>query len=117
MSCPYCKSENLPGAVKCAACGSWMKPRPPVREWYRASEGRMVAGVCRGLANRFDVSVAAIRVAFILSAFFWLGFGLVAYVALWIAMPAPLARELARTAQAPAPPASTRPEDAPPRSW
>jgi phage shock protein PspC (stress-responsive transcriptional regulator) len=86
MICPYCRTENLPGAVKCAACASWMTVPPPVREWERPRQGRMIAGVCRGLSERFGVPVAAWRLAFLLTLFFW-GGGLLVYVACWIAMP------------------------------
>jgi phage shock protein PspC (stress-responsive transcriptional regulator) len=55
-------------------------------EWTRAREGRLLAGVCRGLSNRFGVPVAAVRLLF-LSTLLLGGWGLLAYVALWIAMP------------------------------
>ena len=58
MECPYCRTENAENASKCAACGSWLVEKPPVREWRRAQDGRRVAGVCRGLADRFGVPVA-----------------------------------------------------------
>jgi len=102
MICPYCRTENRPGAVKCAACASWMVEYPPIREWHRAREGKAIAGVCRGLANRFGVPVAALRLAFVLSLLLG-GGGLVLYVALWIAMPLPPAAALA-TAPPPGPP-------------
>ncbi len=110
MICPFCKTQNQPGAVKCAACGSWMVDYPPVREWMRAREGKMIAGVCRGLANRFGLPVAALRLAFLLSLILG-GGGLVIYVALWIAMPLPPREDLVRaTAATPA----HAPSDAPP---
>jgi phage shock protein PspC (stress-responsive transcriptional regulator) len=86
MICPYCRTENLPGATRCAHCTSWMVEEPPVREWTRARSGRMIAGVCRGIARRFGLPVAAVRLAFVLSVLIG-GWGLLAYVALWIAMP------------------------------
>ena len=90
MICPFCRTENKPGAVKCAACGSWMTEGPPVREWVRPRAGRMIGGVCRGLADRFGLPVAALRIAFLLSLFLW-GGGFLVYVACWIGMPsAPL---------------------------
>ena len=58
MICPYCKTDNALGATRCAACTSWMVERPPVREWTRAREGRLVGGVARGLSSRFGVPVA-----------------------------------------------------------
>ena len=86
MRCPYCQTENAPGARRCAACTSWIAERPPVREWTRARSGRMIAGVARGLSSRFSLPCAAVRLLFLLSALLG-GWGLVVYVALWIAMP------------------------------
>ena len=85
-TCPYCRTENQPGAVRCSHCTSWMSQPPLGREWYRAREGRMIAGVCRGLADRFGIPLALVRVLFILSIFAG-GWGIILYVALWIAMP------------------------------
>lgn len=108
MICPYCRSENRPGAVKCAACASWMTDYPPVREWLRPRTGRMIAGVCRGLADRFGLPVAAVRLAFLLTLCLGAMSALV-YVACWIAMPAgpePMALAAAPpVAPPPAPPA------------
>ncbi len=108
MICPYCRTENAPGAVRCAACTSWMTEHPPRREWFRAREGRMIGGVARGLSNRFGVPCAAIRLVFLLSILFG-GWGVLAYVALWIAMPlepiAALPVAAAPRPQASAPPA------------
>ena len=100
MTCPYCMTQNHPRAVKCAACGSWMVDYTPVRDWQRAREGKMIAGVCRGLANRFGLPVAALRFAFILSLVLG-GWGLIVYVALWIAMPLAPRVELARSESPP----------------
>lgn len=86
MTCPYCRSQNQPGSTRCAACTSWMVDPPPVREWTRARSQRMLAGVCRGLATRFGVPVAALRLGFVLSVLLG-GWGILAYLALWIAMP------------------------------
>jgi phage shock protein PspC (stress-responsive transcriptional regulator) len=96
MICPYCKTDNAPAATRCAACTSWMVERPPVREWTRAREGRLVGGVARGLSSRFGVPVAAVRVVFLLSILFG-GWGVLAYVALWIAMPLSRAASAARS--------------------
>ena len=86
MICPYCRTESLPGATRCAACTSWMVERPPLRDWTRAREGRLIAGVARGLSDRFGLPCAAVRLVFLLSILFG-GWGILAYVALWIAMP------------------------------
>ncbi len=108
MVCPYCRTESAPGAVRCAACTSWMTDRPPLREWTRAREGRMIGGVARGLSSRFGLPCAAVRLVFLISVLFG-GWGALAYVALWIAMPLePLAL--------PAPPETRNAEPAAPAS-
>lgn len=100
MICPYCRTENAPGAIRCAACTSWMSERPQAREWTRAREGAWLGGVARGLANRFGLPVAAVRLAFVVGTLlgFW---GLVVYAALWILMPLePLALPAPRAEEA-----------------
>ena len=47
----------------------------------------MIAGVCTGLADRFEVSVTVIRLAFVLAFLFGFGTALLLYVVLWIVMP------------------------------
>ena len=86
MNCPYCRTENAPGATRCAACTSWMAAPHPIPEWTRARSDRMIAGVARGLSNRFGLPIAAVRLAFLLSVLLG-GWGILAYLALWIAMP------------------------------
>ena len=108
MRCPYCLSEVPDGATRCAACTSWVGQGRSIREWTRARTGRMIAGVCRGLANRFELPIAAVRVVFLLSIPFG-GWGILAYLALWIAMP----EEPLTTTAAPGP--TARPEAYPPQ--
>jgi phage shock protein C len=86
MLCPYCRTENAAGATRCSACTSWIVDPPPIREWTRARTGRFIAGVARGLANRFGMPIAAVRLVFLLSILFG-GWGILVYIALWIAMP------------------------------
>jgi phage shock protein PspC (stress-responsive transcriptional regulator) len=52
----------------------------------RASEGRMIGGVCAGLANRFGVSATGVRVAFVLSCLLP-GPQFLLYAALWLLLP------------------------------
>lgn len=105
MTCPYCKTENHPEATRCAACASWMVSPPLVREWTRARTGRQIAGVCRGLANRFGFPLAAARLLFIASLFFG-GWGALLYIALWIAMPLEAGRPAAESHEEPEAPVS-----------
>ncbi|CAN7144259.1 hypothetical protein ASF98_16185 [Arthrobacter sp. Leaf337] len=51
----------------------------------RPRNGKMIAGVCAGLAARFGVSTALVRIGFVLFGLF--GVGELVYIALWIIMP------------------------------
>lgn len=51
----------------------------------RPSSGRIVAGVCAGIAARFGVSKGTVRLLFVV--FGLVGAGELAYLVLWILMP------------------------------
>ena len=54
----------------------------------RRSNNQMVAGVCAGLAEYFDIDVTLVRVAYALLSFFSAGFpGLIIYIIVWAIMP------------------------------
>ena len=53
---------------------------------YRPREGRIIAGVCAGLANRFGWDPTLVRVIAVLSIFLP-GPQVLAYILLWIVMP------------------------------
>ena len=53
---------------------------------YRPQDGRMIAGVCAGLARRFGWSPTLVRVIFVLFLFLP-GSSILAYLILWIVMP------------------------------
>jgi phage shock protein PspC (stress-responsive transcriptional regulator) len=63
-----------------------MTQPPPAREWTRPRNGAWLGGVARGLADRFGVPPAAVRLAFVVAALVG-GWGVVVYLALWILMP------------------------------
>jgi phage shock protein C len=56
------------------------------RKLYRSREQRMLAGVCGGLAEYFNVDATVIRVLFLVLAVFG-GTGLVIYVVMWLIVP------------------------------
>lgn len=57
------------------------------KKLQRNEEDKMLAGVCSGLADYFDVDVTWIRIAFVVATL--AGFsGILAYIILWIAVPA-----------------------------
>ncbi len=51
----------------------------------RPENGRIIAGVCRGMAQRYGISTGLVRLGFLIFAF--VGIGEVAYLALWLLMP------------------------------
>ena len=59
---------------------------PPAPQLLRSRSRRMIAGVAGGIANRYDVDVSLVRVAFVVLAFLW-GLGVILYAALWAFVP------------------------------
>ena len=61
--------------------------RTPLIDFRRDTERGLLLGVCAGLAERFEITVTVIRLAFLIS--FLVGFGtsLLLYVVLWVVMP------------------------------
>lgn len=52
----------------------------------RMEDGRMIAGVCSGLARYLGIDATAVRLIFVLLAIFG-GGGLLLYLILWLIMP------------------------------
>jgi phage shock protein PspC (stress-responsive transcriptional regulator) len=84
--CPYCAESIQDAAIKCRYCGSRLRDSLTA-EWCRVREGKMVAGVCAGLAEQFSISVTALRLAVVILTFLGFGWGLLMYVVLWVIMP------------------------------
>jgi phage shock protein PspC (stress-responsive transcriptional regulator) len=61
-----------------------MEPTPRL---YRPRNGRILGGVCAGLARRFGLSRTGLRVAFLVSCILP-GPQFIAYLLLWVLMPA-----------------------------
>lgn len=95
MMCPNCQKEIAGGSKFCYSCGA-KQPEMPAggvpaqangkRRLMRSSTDKMIAGVCAGLADYFDLDPTIIRVIWVL-AFFCAGTGLLAYIILWIVLP------------------------------
>ena len=56
------------------------------KKFYRIKAGKKIAGVCTGLGEYFNVDPVLVRVLFV-AALFAGGFGLLAYVILWLVAP------------------------------
>jgi phage shock protein C len=56
------------------------------RKLYRSQSQRMLAGVCGGLAEYFNIDATVMRVLFLILAVFG-GSGLVLYLVMWIVIP------------------------------
>ena len=57
-----------------------------MKKLNRLSGDRKIAGVCAGLGEHFDIDPVIIRLFFLFSVFFG-GFGVLAYVIMWILVP------------------------------
>jgi phage shock protein PspC (stress-responsive transcriptional regulator) len=53
---------------------------------YRRREGRVVAGVCAGLAAYFGIDVTLVRLAFAVATIVW-GLGVLIYLLAWAVIP------------------------------
>jgi phage shock protein PspC (stress-responsive transcriptional regulator) len=53
----------------------------------RPRNGRVVAGVCAAIANRYGWNVTTVRVLSVLSAFVLPGSQIIVYIVLWVLIP------------------------------
>lgn len=67
--------------------GSFELEEPEVtKKMFRDSEKKVLGGVSGGLAAYFGIDIIIIRLMFVITAFFG-GFGIVAYIVLWLVLP------------------------------
>ena len=53
---------------------------------YRNENGKIIAGVCKGIADYFGIDPTIVRILFVIFAFGF-GFGFITYLVLWVAVP------------------------------
>ena len=94
MLCANCQKQITDGSNFCYNCGakqpgsaSANAPEHSRKRLVRSTNDKKIAGVAAGLADYFDLDPTIIRVVWLL-AFLCAGAGLLAYVILWIALPA-----------------------------
>jgi phage shock protein C len=101
-SCKNCGNTMNDEARFCSVCGTQAGAPQPAQTTYppnygvgytqvsrliRPRTGRMVAGVCQGLANSYAWDATWVRVITVLLTIFGGGIGLVAYIVFWVVMP------------------------------
>jgi len=81
--CPECGTTIEP-VQKTGPLPARGTPGHP-RVFYRSSQDKMIAGVCGGLGMYFNIDPILVRIAFV--TLFFTGYGLLAYVLLWLFTP------------------------------
>jgi phage shock protein C len=58
-----------------------------MKRLYLSEQDRKIGGVCGGIGEYFDRDPTLIRILFILIILFSFGFGVIAYLAIWLIIP------------------------------
>ncbi len=96
MNCTACGKELSFGSRFCSNCGHAVPPPPvappaqpyaPYQRIVRPHYGRMLGGVCAGLAQHFGWDVALVRVLLVVLVIFGCGTPILAYLVAWIVIP------------------------------
>jgi phage shock protein PspC (stress-responsive transcriptional regulator) len=62
------------------------EPSSGTKHLYRTKDGRLVAGVCSGLAAYFGIDPTLVRLGFVFLTVFG-GFGVLLYLGAWLVIP------------------------------
>ncbi|HEY4816378.1 MAG TPA: PspC domain-containing protein [Candidatus Acidoferrum sp.] len=97
MVCANCQKQIADGSNFCYNCGAkqpaagaaaaYTADCAPKKRLVRSTTDKKIAGVAAGLADYFDLDPTIVRLVWLL-AFLFAGAGLLAYIILWIALPA-----------------------------
>lgn len=96
MVCASCQKQIADGSNFCYNCGAQQAAGataasagqlPARKRLVRSTNDKKIAGVAAGLADYFDLDPTIIRLVWLLAILF-AGTGLIAYIILWIALPA-----------------------------
>ena len=61
---------------------------PPQRRLTRSMTDKMIAGVCGGIADYFDIDPTLVRIGFVVLALAGIFPGVLAYIIAWMVIPA-----------------------------
>lgn len=70
MACPFCAEEIRVGAVKCRHCRTFLMDNITSPRRLTRPDNRVLAGVCGGLAEYFDLDPTLVRILAALIIFF-----------------------------------------------
>lgn len=95
MYCQYCREQINAEARFCSHCGQAVQPPAAAYNWQdpfygrltRARYGRMIGGVCAGLANHYGWDPVIVRLIAVAGLIFGCGSFFVAYLVAWVIMP------------------------------
>ncbi len=91
MTCYNCQKEITEAAKYCQHCGAAQKPLTPPpapqKPLRRSRKNKVIAGVCAGMADYFNVDMILVRLIWVLVTLFSGGSGLIAYVICWLIIP------------------------------
>jgi len=66
---------------------NYSKREPDMKRMYLSDTDKKIGGVCGGIGEYFDKDPTLIRILFILVILFSFGFGIIAYLAIWLIVP------------------------------